>query len=391
MANKFFSRGSGRLPPTRFGYVPPPEAVGEMWICTAEQCGQGGPDYPSERWPRTCPQCGGTIATHRLAEPWQHQAGRVEIDKRLTTMPGYGDPASATAEDLVWRLEQALRDGSPQVAEGFREKLDGYLVVQEAADAYFNGGNHRFLVCLVAREHQAWGVLMRELKSWRSAAVLEDLEENNTRRTNCRQLAASMIAFLEDPASARTPYRADVWKALTGIMKPIESVATLDITTAYARLSRVFSGGNREEEAMIDFLVRCDTADQAAPAGTAMPATTAQRMAVFAHHIFAGPRSGMDTSLIWRVCLEPYMRVATADVARLAERMAAMTLTAGGPGTFGAARCLQEFTDQRDETARFLAVLDAGLDYLHGSAHRTVGLTVREHDRWIQTHGPGTW
>ena len=393
MANKFFSLRPKGPPPTRFGYQPPPDAIGQMWICVAEPCGQGGPDYPGDRWPQACPVCGSSIATHRLAEPWEHQARRVEIDKRLTSMPQYGDPAKATADDLVWRLEQALRDGSVQVAESFREKLDSYLGPQEAANAYFNGGDHRFQVCYAALEHQAWSLLVGELTSWRSAALLEDLEDNNTRRTNCRQLAACMIAYLEDPRSAQSHYRADVWNTLTGLMKQIHSVATADINTAFARLSRVFSGGNREEDAMIEFLVRCDNEDREAPTAAAatMPTTTARRMAVFARHTLAGADSGIDTSLIWRVCLEPYMRIAMTDPARLTDQMAAATLTAGGPGVFGASRCLQEFVGRDRETACYLAVLDAGLDFLHGSPHRAFGLTVREHDRWTETHGPGTW
>ena len=74
---------SPALPPTPYGYQPPPDAVVRSWQCTNLKCGHGehGPDRRA--WPPRCPECGSSIGTGYLDPPYRRPAERFELDVKL--------------------------------------------------------------------------------------------------------------------------------------------------------------------------------------------------------------------------------------------------------------------------------------------------------------------
>jgi hypothetical protein len=69
--------------PTRFGYVPPAEAVIRGWECSNLECGRSDLEPDRRRWPKSCPECGSPVGTGVMQDPWEHYAKRFEIDARL--------------------------------------------------------------------------------------------------------------------------------------------------------------------------------------------------------------------------------------------------------------------------------------------------------------------
>jgi hypothetical protein len=377
------------LPPTRYGYVPPANAMPTGWICVNEDCGHGDLAADHRRWPRSCPECGSPIATNRLEMPWQHFAKRVEIDARIESPRWEGDLSQAMTEDLVWRCADAVHNGDPSAAENLRQELDAHLVRTESTDPYFNGGTSRWEFVEVAMAHNLSDLAVRELDAWRAAASLTNLENDNARRTNARQLASRLIAFLENPAASGSPQRDHVWAVLSELMARIEGVATADQTEGFARLTRVMSGGNQAEEQLISRLERLRTADTRRPS-RGLPTETPFRMEVIARQHFT-TSSGIPWNLVWEVCMAPYLPLQSPDPDRFAADLAATVGHANGWATVGASSLLQEFDRHRAGNPAFLSLLDASLTFLRqqgvGSAH----LRRAEWERWLDTHGPGTW
>lgn len=393
---RLFAR-SGALPPTPFGYRPPAGAVALRWICTADGCGSGGPDREGRPWPRRCPGCqGATVATHELAEPWQHAAKRVEIDARLNGLPQYGDPAAARADDLLWQVEDALLAGQAERAERTRRQFDALVAelttAATGARTGFSGYLPRFWLVTGALRHGAHGLAARELRTWHAARTFDN-PEGNDERADCRTLADLLITFLEAPATAGSPHRDELWACLRDLMPRIEQVATASNILGSNRLLRHFSGGNREEELMIAELKRLAAADRAdgtawdgsgPGSGSGLPAQTARRLEILGGVKIAGPDSGVDGTLVWDVCLAPFLPVAP-------EALAEAVLPVGGWSVYGASRCLQELRAHDAASPAYLALLDAGLRFLHDSGLGPGHLNGWDHTCWTEIHGPGSW
>ncbi|MEW2521037.1 hypothetical protein [Actinacidiphila alni] len=381
---RLFSRGAA-LPPTRYGYQPPRGAIGLRWICTADDCGRGGPESPGDPWPRRCPGCHRTeIATFELAQPWQHAAKRAEIDARLGAYPRYGDPLAARADDLVWQVEEALLSDSAQRAEDARRALDHFVAEQQDAGA-FTGYEARFWLVEAAMRHGAHALAARELIAWHEARPFDDPESNDD-RADCRTLADRLIEYLEDPATGGSPHREELWTRLCDLMPRIAQVATARNTAGFNRLRRQHATGNREEEMMVAELRRLAEADRSGRggAGTGLPPQAARRLEILGRDRIAGKDSGVDGSLIFEVCLQPFMSSAPEDIAQA-------VLPVGGWPVYGASRMLQDLRSHDDSSAAYLRVLDAGLDFLHTSGVGAEHLNGWDQHRWNETRGPGTW
>ncbi|MEV6523113.1 hypothetical protein AB0M43_14275 [Longispora sp. NPDC051575] len=383
-----FRRFTG-TPPTPFGYQPPPEAVVRSWICADPGCGHSGPGSDPRRWPRRCPECDAGIRTDRLAEPWEHQARRQEIDARLAGPPRWsGDLDEARAEDAVWWFADALAHTRPELAAERWARIDRLIKETEAAQRTFHGGYHRWNAFQCAVDHGHADLAAHVLRDWYAAADTSELEDNG-RRTNCRQLASCLITFLEHPVTAPSPHAEPLWSALTDLMARMRDVTTADHIQGYARLGRLRAGGNNEEESLLDALRQLRIGDhRAAPEEGARPTDLGLRMLCLAWHERGDQVSGLDGSLVWDVCLRPVMEHARADPRAAVEAVAAAVLPGAGWEVFGASRCLQEYAG--DEPG-FLPVLDAALEFLHGQGWSERFLNGVERRRWHTTHGPDSW
>ncbi|MFJ5812094.1 hypothetical protein [Streptomyces sp. NPDC093093] len=368
-------------PPTRHGYQPPPGALCLGWICPFDGCGHGGPDAPSDRPPRTCPECGTPVVTSRLAEPWQHEARRVELDARLNGSPAYGDPDRAHAENLVWTADDALRTGRTARIPAIAARLADLIDAGRAAGRPHDHAQLFQLVRLLGAAGE-WSLAAEVLHRWRRAVRHDDLEDND-QRTEARMLASSLIHLLEEAPASFTSERQSVWEVLREFVPVIESVTTADIDRSWKRLRLTMAGRRDPDAADAGELARLAALDAARPA-RGMPPQTPLRMEILGRHTAKGPDSTLDTMHIWTVCLQPYLNVTPEDLAEA-------VLPVGGWAVYGASRCLRELGTHDDNGPAYGAVWDAGLEFYRSTGVSTAHLSFHDHQRWIQRHGPDSW
>ncbi|MFJ9078671.1 hypothetical protein ACIRO3_26030 [Streptomyces sp. NPDC102278] len=369
------------LPPTRHGYQPPRGAAGLGWICPFDGCGRGGPDHPSDRRPRTCPECGTPVVTTRLAEPWQHEARRVELDARLNGSPAYGDPDRAHAENLVWAADDALRTGHaqrvPAIAARLADRLDAGRATGRA-----HGYEQLFHLVRILGAAGEWTLAADVLHRWRRSVRHDDLEDND-QRTEARMLASSLIHHLEEAPASFASERQAVWEVLREFVPVVQSVTTADIDRSWKRLHHTMAGRSDPDEGATRELARLAGLDAARPTrGT--PPETPLRMEILGRHTAKGPDSTLDTTHIWTVCLQPYLNVSPEDLAEA-------VLPLGGWSVYGASRCLRELGTHDENGAAYGAIWDAGLKFYRSTGVSTAHLSFNDHQRWIRRHGPDSW
>ncbi|HEV2347310.1 MAG TPA: hypothetical protein VGS97_24665 [Actinocrinis sp.] len=383
------SRRRRPWPPTRYGYLPPEDAVVTSWTCGDwDECGKGGPEHPGQRWPRRCPGCKKPIFTHHLEEPWAHAAKRVELDALLSAGPASNGWARARCEDQVWHVEEALLNADTAAADAHRRELDALVLAAEADEPFFHGGSSRLSTIFAALEHQAWDLAIGEIRAWRSTACLEDIEIHQTRGTNARQLVQALLLLLEDQRAAQFTHRAEAWQILCELKPAMGNGTSISQDEAFARLQRVMSSvGNAREEAVIAALQQLHELDlQQKLPGESFPLSTPTRMSALGRHEMARQESGIG-SLVWSVCLSPYMDYERRNPGRLSRELADIVPGGSSWTTLGAARCLQEFTQEGQEDAAFWSVLDAALDIMVARGF-TDHLTNREKSRLLTRQNP---
>lgn len=372
---------SGGLPPTRYGYRPPKGAVGVRWVCRADECGHGGPERAGDRWPRRCPACGAAVATDRLAEPWEHEAKRVEIDARANGRPAYGDPHRVRVEARLWAVDDAFRTGRADQVPELVSAMCGVVEAERSEGArYLFDGVWELVRLLVARGE--WGVGAGVLGWWRTVVRHDDLEDDE-QRTEARMLAASMIHYLEQGPQPPTPYQQAVWELLREFVPVIQDVSTADIDQSWKQLQFTMTGRRNPEDALARELERLAAGDAAAPR-RGMPAETALRMEILGRYTAKGMDTTLSAARIWTVCLEPYMGVSPEELARV-------VLPAGGWTVYGASRCLRELGVHDENGQAYGAIWDAGLDFYRSTGVGSAHLSFNDHQRWVQRHGPNSW
>lgn len=180
------------LPPTPFGYQPPPEATARSWVCADAGCGTGGVDLDHTAWPDRCPSCGGQVRTGRLDEPWQHAARRVEIDSRLEAPRWSSDAEAAASDDLVWAFDEALRSGDEAAVRRAEDRLR-----TTPAPAFFGPGHHLWWLTEVSMRHGDFSRAGRTLRDWSTLTSYDRVATDSAMRTNARQLVQQLIAYFE--------------------------------------------------------------------------------------------------------------------------------------------------------------------------------------------------
>ena len=377
---RFFPR-AGDLPPTLYGYRPPKGAVGLGWICPSDECGQGGPERPSDRWPRRCPECGSEVVTRSLAEPWQHAAKRVEIDARLNGSPAYGDPYRARAGDLLWAVDDALRAGRSDRVPELAAAMSSLVEDRSTAGGDY-GFDHLWHLVRLMVANGEWVVGADVLRRWRRSVRHDDLEDNE-QRTESRMLASSMIHYIEQAPTAPPADRQAVWQMLREFIPIIHSVTTADIDRSWKQLQYTMAGRQNPEEAFDRELERLAAADAARPP-RGLPSETPLRMEILGRYTAQGPDSTLDSSRIWQVCLQPYMSVSP-------EELAPVVLPVAGWTVYGASRCLRELSTHDENGQAYGAIWDAGLEFYRTTGVGPGHLSFNDHQRWTKQHDPNSW
>jgi hypothetical protein len=211
-------------PPTPFGYVPPPDAEVVGWQCTNRDCATSDHEADLRRWPTTCKLCGSPIGTGYMREPWESEAKRVELDSRLSTPRDEIDRELAFMEDFEWRYDDALRRRDLQQATHVRLDLDSTLLRRAAESKGYGEGYHRFKIVWAAVDAGYLDDAAAELAEWFRNSNADGVDDDNERRTNCRQLASMAVKFLEQPAARQHPASKQLYEQLAGLVYQLRNV-----------------------------------------------------------------------------------------------------------------------------------------------------------------------
>lgn len=232
--------GKKTLPPTPYGYQPPPDAQVVSWECTNRQCGEGehGPDMRG--WPKRCPKCGSLIGSGIVKPPYEHAARRAELDVKLAHPKAEWEHQMAVDDDLLWRFDEALRRNDRPRASEVREEADS-VIAQNLGQGSSREYGQRMKLVWTALDFDDLDDAAAELLVWFETADLTTANDNSGVRANGRGLIDMSARFLQHRA-ARTHSASNViYQSLTAVMRDANEYMTADNRTGFAAVRAIWS------------------------------------------------------------------------------------------------------------------------------------------------------
>lgn len=222
------------LPATSYGYLPPTGATAHGWKCTNYDCGTSDHE-PVRRWPKPCAQCGS--ATDPLFDqPWEHDADGVELEWLLKNHPDRGGGFHKTRWH-IWRFKDALLRGDQGGAAEARVDARAYAAKRLKEDSWFGLGDVYFLLVWHDLEASNLDWAADDLMSWFGLSSTDDVENNNTNRTNSRQII-DMTAGFRDAGGSSHARMADIRSACLGIAEAAFQILNREQQDVVNQLSR---------------------------------------------------------------------------------------------------------------------------------------------------------
>jgi hypothetical protein len=222
------------MPVTSYGYQPPPGAVPMRWACLDRDCGVVG-DEPPRRWPFPCERCGGQTDPV-LAEPWAHEARGVEL--RYLLAHDVQDGGFTEFQLLLWQFKEALRTGDTNAASRARADFRVLDKKRRSESDMWIPGYGYFSLVWDALEAGDLDSAADDLVHWFDVSSSEDVENHNSRRTNCRQAIDSALRFFGKPGGERHPQAAVIRQKCLDLAGGSYEVLSHDLQTGVRRLSR---------------------------------------------------------------------------------------------------------------------------------------------------------
>lgn len=236
--------GPKPFPSTSYGYHPPAQATAHGWVCSNWDCrasvhkddlGMTARDI-AKRWPLGCSQCG-SPADPNFDEPWQHQAEGVELQWTVRNRPGEAG-GFYEGKWLEWQLKDAyLRGDRPTATRLQGEILDRARSYQEANPA----GQPGYSFFIPVWEAVGAGDLdsaAGHLIYWLSVSRTDDVENDNTNRTNARQVVDLATRFLKAPGGSSHPRAAEVRQGCLRVAEGAYQVLMPEQQTAIQQIAR---------------------------------------------------------------------------------------------------------------------------------------------------------
>jgi hypothetical protein len=352
------------LPRTSYGYQPPDGATARGWDCPADGCRTGGGPAP-RRWPHRCPECGSSTDP-RLDEPWAHEARGPWLRHELRRCPPGARPVWRDALH-GWLVRDALRCGDLDGARGAAGEVLRELRGRQP------GGDGRLLFPIVTEflAHDQLDPAADLLIGWVGRAEVRDVEDDDATRTDCRELLAGLLTFLEHPAARHHPATERLVGDARALRDAVRQVLTVDLLHRTRHLdARGFVPAG-------------------APRG--VPSGLVAQMEHFGRYSFAPHDSDADPTAIWSEIAAPRYEAAASDPARFCADLAAAVLPTGGWAVYGAQRLVAELLGGDCREPDHLRMQDAALEWLHGSGVGPQHLNGYEQRRWAAVHGSRSW
>lgn len=227
--------GSKQLPSTSYGYRPPPEATAKGWVCTNPDCGNSEHEYV-RRWPKACTTCGSN--TDPLFQPpWEHDAEGVELRWILQNDPERGGGFYRDRWP-VWQFKDAAGRGDRAAMARARTDARSHATQRMATASWWGPGAVYFqLVWIALQVHDLDGAA-DDLCEWLKVSSADDVENNNTNRTNCRQVIDSASRFLAEPGGLSHPRAPEIRRGCLQLAEGAYPILNRDLQNAIAMMSR---------------------------------------------------------------------------------------------------------------------------------------------------------
>lgn len=190
--------GPKPLPTASYGYRPPLGATAHGWKCTNWDCCVSEHELV-KRWPKACNTCGSPVDP-LFDQPWEHDAEGVELQWFLRDHPERG---GGFYEDQweVWQYRDAALRGDTAGVVAARARVRTYAA-KRMADNWWGPGGVFFHFVWIGLEVGDLNGAADDLTYWLSLSSSEDVENDNTNRTNCRQVIDMTTRFLAAPGAA---------------------------------------------------------------------------------------------------------------------------------------------------------------------------------------------
>jgi hypothetical protein len=180
-----------QIPQTSYGYQAPPGATAHGWFCTNRDCSHSEHE-PVKRWPFPCQECG-SPTDPLFDEPWAHEARGIELQYILTNFPDRDGGYSAMAWP-TWQYKEVMRHNKLEAAH--QARLDARALEQvRSADSWWNPGSLYFPLLWEELEAEDIDGAADDLTHWLSITKTDDVENDNTNRTNSRQVIDMTLRF----------------------------------------------------------------------------------------------------------------------------------------------------------------------------------------------------
>jgi hypothetical protein len=225
---------SQAIPVTSYGYQPPPGATAHGWACTNNDCGVSEHE-PVKRWPKGCAKCG-SPTDPLLDEPWKHEAYGIELQWLIRNHPERGG-GFYQDEWEVWQFQDAARRGDLAGMAETRHRVRTYAA-ERMSNKWWGPGSVFFKLVWVGLEVSDLDGAADDLCYWLSISSSEDVENDNTNRTNCRQVIDMSARFLAMPGGQEHARALEIRKGCVHLAEGAFQVLNRDQQDAIVKMAR---------------------------------------------------------------------------------------------------------------------------------------------------------
>lgn len=223
------------LPVTSYGYRPTLGATAKGWICTSPDCGRSEHE-PVRRWPKPCSACGAPADPIPDAA-WSHDAEGAELQWILTHDPDRGGGFHHD-QWQIWQFKDAALRGDRQALAAARTDARNYVGQRLGSSPWWSPGSVYFQLVWLALEFGDLDGAADDLRHWLDTTQADDVENDNGRRTNCRQVIDSTVRFFATPGASQHDRAAEIRSGCLRVAEGAYPILSRDLQAAVTAMAR---------------------------------------------------------------------------------------------------------------------------------------------------------
>ena len=187
------------------------------------------------RWPHQCNRCG-SVTDPLFDQPWEHEADGVELQWLIQNHP---DRGGGFHQDRwqIWQFKEALARGNRQAATEARASSRAYALARMQDNAWWGPGDIFFQLVWLELDARDLDWAADDLLFWFSVSSTDDVENNNTNRTNSRQVIDLTARFIA-AGGASHPRASEVKAACLKVAEGAFQILNREQQATVAQLAR---------------------------------------------------------------------------------------------------------------------------------------------------------